>query len=189
MATPTPADLMRLGIAAVQRNDYRTGLKAFDALYSINVCDAYPRGMSYYGLCLARVERKFPAAVAWCKRAIHVEFYDGAHWANLVRVYIAAGSRRKAIEALHQGLKKVPKDPALVRVREEIGYRRNPSLRFLKRRSQINKIYGKGAGAAVRVVHDVRIGESRVGVKRVAAAAGAAVYIMMIVAVFQMIVW
>src|SRR5438067_9563477 len=78
-------------------------------------------GLSYFGLCLALVQKKFKPAIDLCKRAIELQFYNVDHYANLARVYVAAGNRKKAIEAIEQGLKPHPEDETLLQVRKELG--------------------------------------------------------------------
>src|SRR5437763_16261004 len=65
-------------------------------------------GLSYFGLCLALVQKKNKPAIDLCKRAIELQFYNVEHYANLALVYIAAGNRKKALEAVQQGLKSHP---------------------------------------------------------------------------------
>src|ERR1700694_4592134 len=78
-------------------------------------------GLSYFGLCLVLVQKKTKPAIELCKRAIELEFYNIDHYANLARVYTAAGNRRKAIETVQQGLKSHPDDETLLAVRKELG--------------------------------------------------------------------
>ena len=61
-------------------------------------------GLSYFGLCLALVQKKFKPAIDLCKRAIELQFYNVDHYANLARVYVAAGNRKKAIETRRAGI-------------------------------------------------------------------------------------
>src|SRR5437763_13933097 len=65
-------------------------------------------GLSFFGLCLALVQKKFKSAIELCKRAIELQFYNGDHYANLARVYTAAGNRKKALETVESGLKLLP---------------------------------------------------------------------------------
>ena len=51
------------------------------------------------------MQKKYKPAIDLCKRAIELQFYNGDHYANLARVYVAAGNRKKAIETVEQGLK------------------------------------------------------------------------------------
>jgi hypothetical protein len=85
------------------------------------------------------------ARCEFCPRstpAYPLQSYEGKHRANLVRVYMVAKNRKKAVETLDDSLRKLRNDPELIRVRQEIGYRRAPSLSFLSRRNPLNKFFG-----------------------------------------------
>ena len=104
-------------------------------------------GLSYFGLCLALVSKKFKVAIDLCKRAIDLEFYHGEHYANLTRVYVAAGNRKKALETAEAGLKVAPEDEDLLRARSELGVRARPAVPFLDRSHPINVTLGQARHA------------------------------------------
>jgi tetratricopeptide (TPR) repeat protein len=104
-------------------------------------------GLSHFGLCLALVQRKFKPAIDLCKRAIELQFYNVDHYANLARVYVAAGNRKKAIEIVEQGLKAHAEDETLLDVRRELGVRAKPPVPFLDRANPINVSLGKARHA------------------------------------------
>lgn len=135
------AQALNAGIAATERGDYENALRVFSAVYKTVPADKMPDGLSSYGLCLARVEGKRKMAADLCQKAIQLQAYEGRHWANLVRVYIVAKNRKKAVETLDDSMKRLRNDPELLRVREEIGFRQAPELTFLPRRNPINKAF------------------------------------------------
>lgn len=100
-------------------------------------------GLSYFGLCLALVKKEFKTAVTLCKRAIDLEFYNGDHYANLSRVYAAAGNRKKAVEAADSGLRLQPENEMLRAARRALGVRSRPSVPFLDRANPINVSLGQ----------------------------------------------
>jgi tetratricopeptide (TPR) repeat protein len=104
-------------------------------------------GLSYFGLCLALVERKIKPSIDLCKRAIELQFYNVEHFANLARVYTVAGNRKKALETLEQGSKTHPDDESLLAVRRELGIRSRPSVPFLERSNPINVTLGQARHA------------------------------------------
>jgi tetratricopeptide (TPR) repeat protein len=104
-------------------------------------------GLSYFGLCLALVEKRIKPAIDLCKRAIELQFYNVDHYANLARVYAAAGNRKKAIETLDQGSKTHPDDESLLAVRRELGIRSRPPVPFLERSNPINVTLGQARHA------------------------------------------
>ena len=105
-------------------------------------------GLSFFGLCIALVSRKFKHAIDLCNRAIFLEFYNADHYANLARVYIAAEKRKKAIEILERGLKLVPEHESLLEVRKELGVRARPAVPFLDRSHPVNVRLGFARRAA-----------------------------------------
>lgn len=104
-------------------------------------------GLSYFGLCLALVEKRIKPAIDLCKRAIELQFYNVDHFANLARVYTVAGNRKKALEALDEGSKTHPNDESLLAVRRELGIRARPPVSFLERSNPINITLGQARHA------------------------------------------
>lgn len=104
-------------------------------------------GLSFFGLTLALVQKKFKEAIELCKRAIDLEFYNGDHYANLTRVYSAAGNRKKAIETAESGLRILPEHEELRKVRTELGVRSKPPVPFLDRSHPINVTLGQSRHA------------------------------------------
>lgn len=133
---------IRQGIDATQRGDYSAALRVFNAVYG-SAGSSIPTGLSYYGLCLARGEKRFNAAIKACQSAIDQEFYDANHYVNLIRVYLAAGSRKKAVEVLEKALARMPKDADILAIREEMGYRSQTVFPSLHRDNVLNLVGGK----------------------------------------------
>ena len=104
-------------------------------------------GLSWFGLCVALVRKEFKPAIDLCRRAIDLEFYNGDHYANLARVYLAAGKRKKAVEVAEEGLKLAPGDEYLQEVRTSLGVRARPAVPFLDRKNPINVSLGQARHA------------------------------------------
>jgi tetratricopeptide (TPR) repeat protein len=136
----------------VREEDYLHALTKFLDIYGTE--DAPPirtpkdaAGLSYFGVALALVRKQFKPAIDLCKRAINLEFYNGDHYANLARVYIAANNRKKAIETVENGLKLVPEHEYLLAVRKSLGIRARPAVPFLDRTNPINVSLGQARHA------------------------------------------
>ena len=145
-------------------NDIEKGIlaaKGEDYLAAMNLLmDAYNAGqfttkgpksaeaLSYYGLCIALVQKKYKLAIEFCQKAIEMNFYWPDHYANLSRVYLAASMRRKAVETVEKGLSMFPEDKGLRRVRRELGVRSRPSVPFLDRANPVNRALGRSRHAA-----------------------------------------
>jgi tetratricopeptide (TPR) repeat protein len=146
---PSPIDE---AITAARMEDYLRALTLFLDIYGTD--DAPPirtpkdaAGLSFFGLSLAMMQRKFKPAIDLCRRAIDLEFYNGDHYANLARVYIAANNRKKALEMIEQGLKLVPEHEYLLNVRTSMGHRSRPAVPFLTRQNPINVSLGQARHA------------------------------------------
>lgn len=147
----TPQDIER-AIQAAKEDDYLRALTLFSEIYGTE--DAPPiqspkdaAGLSYFGLCLALVQRKWKPAIDLCKRAIDLEFYNADHYVNLTRVYVAAGNRKKALETVEAGLKLQPEDEGLRRTRRSLGVRARPAVPFLDRSHPVNVTLGQSRHA------------------------------------------
>ena len=139
-------------IATAREEDYLAALTKFLDIYGTE--DSPPirtpkdaSGLSYFGLCLALVRKQMKPAIDLCRRAIDLEFYNGDHYANLARVYVAAGNRKKAVETAENGLKLVPEHDYLLNVRKSLGIRSRPAVGFLDRTNPINVSLGQARHA------------------------------------------
>ena len=137
------ANTIEEAIHAARNEEYLRSLTMFLDIYG---SDDAPRmrtpkdasGLSFFGLTLALMQKKFKPAIDLCRRAVELEFYNGDHYANLARVYIAAGNRKKALETVEQGLKLSPEHEYLMEVRKGMGIRARPAVPFLDRAHPIN---------------------------------------------------
>jgi tetratricopeptide (TPR) repeat protein len=148
-------------IEATKGEDFLRALTLFIDVYGIS--DTPPlqspkaaTGLSYFGLCLALVQRKFKVAADLCKRAIDLEFYNGDHYVNLTRVYVAAGHQRKALDTAESGLKVAPEHDGLLEVRSQLGVRARPAVPFLDRSHPLNVTLGQKRHARKYVEQDQR---------------------------------
>ena len=139
-------------IDAAKAEDFLRALTLFvdvyggdDAPSTLNAKMA--RGLSYFGLSVAMVQKKYKAAIDLCKRALELEFYNSDHYINLMKVYVAAGNRKKALETIESGLKLHPEDEALLAARRSLGVRARPAVPFLGRSNPINVSLGQARHA------------------------------------------
>ena len=148
-------------IALTKEEDYLHALTRFVEIYGTkdsppiqNPKDA--SGLSYFGLCVALVQKNYRTGIDLCKRAIDLEFYNGDHYANLARVYLAQGNRKKAVDTAEQGLKLVPEHETLLEVRKELGVRSRPAVPFLDRANPVNVSLGQARHSTKRSPADDR---------------------------------
>ncbi|MFA6956444.1 MAG: hypothetical protein WC538_11285 [Thermoanaerobaculia bacterium] len=136
--------MIKAGVAYVERGDYKQGFASLNAVYGRSgELPPPPDGLSHYGLCVAILERQTRKGAALCRTAINHQFFNSAHFVNLVRLYIIRGNRKAAVETLHEGLTRLPNDRALLTVQDEIGHREEPIVGFLHRDNPINEALGK----------------------------------------------
>lgn len=148
----TLSDRINEAIAATREEDYLRALTLFLEIYGgedapTSLQTKAATGLSYFALCVALVRKKYKAAIDLCKRALELEFYNGDHYINLMKVYVAAGNRKKALEAIEAGLKLHPEDEALLNARRSLGVRARPAVPFLDRSNPINVSLGQARHA------------------------------------------
>jgi len=145
------AALIDEAIAAAREDDFLRALTIFIDVYGDNDKSARTpkegKGLSYFGLSLALVRKEMKPAIDLCRRAIEIDFTNGDHYANLARVYAAAGNRKKAITTAEQGLKLLPEHAYLLSVRKSFGIRSQPYVPFLGRTNPINVSLGQARHA------------------------------------------
>lgn len=135
-------------IIATKQEEYLRALTLFLDVYGTDSAPPIKNpkdasALSYFALCLATVHRKYKEAVELCKRAIDLEFYNGDHYANLARVYLAGNNRKKAYETMESGLKLASENENLRKLRKEMGVRSRPAVPFLDRSHPINVSIGQ----------------------------------------------
>ena len=148
MTTPAVQEAIRI---VRQDEDYLAALTMFLDIYGTQVAPIdTPKaasGLSWFGLTLALVRKEYKAAIDLCRRAMELEFYNGDHYANLARIYAAAGKRKKAVETAQEGLRVAPDNEYLHHVRDSLGVRASPAVPFLDRKNPINVSLGQARHA------------------------------------------
>jgi tetratricopeptide (TPR) repeat protein len=161
------AALIQQGIDAVRADEFLLGFTLLSEAYRGPVENKTPDGLSFYGLCLALVEKKYKPAIELCRRAVELQFYHAEHYVNLAKVYLAAGNRKKAVTTLEDGLKVLPDDESLIAFRRQVGVRSRPAIPFLPRSNPLNIAIG-------RAVHARKVARARKKAEERAAAREAA---------------
>jgi len=101
-----------------------------------------PYYMSYLGVALARTERKWADAERMCDTAVRMKRNQAQLYLNLAEVYIAAGRREDARDALVAGMKYARRDIRLNIAMAKLTTRRSPIFSFLARRHPLNRHIG-----------------------------------------------
>ena len=132
------------GETALQEGDTRGALEHFEVCHRIDPANA--RYRSFYGLCLGVSERRFDRALELCRSAAKEEFFNPALYQNLARVHLAFGFKAEGIRYLRRGLMIDPENPAILQEMGQLGVRRRPVIRFLRRGHWLNRLLGRVVG-------------------------------------------
>jgi Flp pilus assembly protein TadD len=102
-----------------------------------------PYYLSFLGVCLARAQGKWTAAVELCKTAINIKRKEAQLYVNLAEVYVSAGRRDRAVETLDTALIYCKTDARITRMRGKLQKRRSPVVPFLERGNLLNRSLGQ----------------------------------------------
>lgn len=101
-----------------------------------------PYYMSYLGVALARTRQKFGDAERLCDAAVRMKRNQAQLYLNLAEVYVYAGRREEAREALVAGMKYARRDIRLNIAMTKLTTRRDPVFTFLERKHPLNRHFG-----------------------------------------------
>lgn len=98
---------------------------------------------SYLGYGLAHHRGQVKKGLRLCKHAVKLEFFQPECYVNLARTALLDDRyRRKAADAVLDGLEIDPEHPELLELRQKLGARRSPVIPFLSRRNLFNQLLG-----------------------------------------------
>lgn len=128
------------GLAALDAERHDLALDHFRAAQRVEPSRA--RFRSYYGLCLAIVERRFDQALELCRTAAKEEFFNPLLYRNLAHVHLAFGFKAEGIRYLRRGLMIDPGNQDILDDLRALGVRQRPALGFLPRGHVVNRWLG-----------------------------------------------
>jgi len=148
---------MKVGSVATQEIDpiveFREGIKLLKNEYPQKALVRFKRAfesdkhnayyISFFGLAIARAQRKWDHASALCETAVQLNPKEIQFHLNLGEVYALAGRREKALDKLESALRLFGDDARLVEARGKVEKRRNPVLPFFGRSHFLNRELGK----------------------------------------------
>jgi predicted Zn-dependent protease len=102
-----------------------------------------PFYMSYLGLLLAKAEQRWADGEQLCSDAVKMKRSHPQLYLNLAEVYLSAGRKDEAIEALCEGMRFTRRNPGLARMLGQLGCRREPVFGFLDRSNLLNRWLGR----------------------------------------------
>ena len=101
-----------------------------------------PYYMSYLGVALARTQQKWADAERLCDAAVRMKRNQAQLYLNLAEVYMVAGRKEDAREALVAGMKYARRDIRLNIAMAKLTPRRSPIFSFLERKHPLNRHFG-----------------------------------------------
>ncbi len=132
--------LYNLALERITRNNFG---KAMDYLIrSLQIAPGNALYLSYFGFCLAQVNRDYDRAVRHCKHAVNALPREPIAWVNLGKVYRLRGDNASAYEVLQRAWRINRKHPATATELTRMGIRRPPFFPFLSRSNRCNKYLG-----------------------------------------------
>ncbi len=129
------------GVLLFNQNKPGEAILAFKQALKKNPNEA--RYVSYYGLCLAMVDKRAQEAVALCEQAVEKDFCRAELYNNLGKVYLLKHKRKKALKTFRQGLAIDSENSELKHELKKMGLRKQPLLPSLGRKNVINILAGR----------------------------------------------
>lgn len=128
------------GMKHLRKNSVEDACKEFEKAYKLE--KENPLYMSYYGMCAALRWGKIGLGLELCTKAIKKEFFKTEYYVNLGKVYMASDNKKGAITVLSKGLRFDPDNEEIHNLLVDLGVRKKPVIRFLKRSNPLNKALG-----------------------------------------------
>lgn len=133
------------GVSLCRAGDWDRGMQLLgQVVEQRGLSDELPgTAYSFLGFGVARFQKKVREGLKLCEHAVKIQFYEPDNHLNAARVQLLARNRKGAVEAIGRGLKLDPHHAGLRGLRQEIGIRKRPVLRFLSRNNPINRLLGR----------------------------------------------
>ncbi len=127
-------------VALFHRRDYVQSLSLLRNLQ--DAADSDPRISAFMGACRAVVMGEVREGLQTCVQAVKRAFYIPDLYCALGVVLLRSGQRSKAYSAFQRGLRIDPRHKVLRAHLRDMGVRRRPVIRFLRRSHPANRVLG-----------------------------------------------
>lgn len=124
----------------INRSDFRKAMHLL--VEALQIAPDNPHYLSYFGLCIANVERDFPRAIRYCREALDRLPTDPILYVNLGKVYRLRRDNATAHSVLLKAWSINKRHPAVATELVRMGIRRRPFVPFLSRSHWVNKYFG-----------------------------------------------
>ncbi len=138
-------ELLEAGREAVKREHWPRASSLFGsyvARFAARGETVPASGLASYALCLGH-NRELRRGLDLCKRAQLADPRNPHIYWCLSQLHLLGGSRKDAIEAVERGLRAVPDNFLLLRLRKRLGVRQAPPIPFLARTHRLNVRLGR----------------------------------------------
>ena len=138
-------ELLEAGREAVKREHWPRASSLFGsyvARFTARGETVPASGLASYALCLGH-NRELRRGLDLCKRAQQADPRNPHIYWCLSQLHLLGGSRKDAIEAVERGLRAVPDNFLLLRLRKRLGVRQAPPIPFLGRKHRLNVRLGR----------------------------------------------
>lgn len=145
MPAASAEHMLEEGISLLRIDEIKLAHEQFKKCYAGNPHENILSAVeSYYGYTLALVENRTAEGFRLMHKALSGGFFRADFFLNLGRAYLKKKNDRKlALSAFYNGLKYSPQHAEILSILQEIGTRRPPVVKFLRRGHPLNVFLGK----------------------------------------------
>jgi tetratricopeptide (TPR) repeat protein len=144
--TEGPEELFKRGLEAMTLGKVAEASSFFHRAMSVERIQGNvkrrPAYRSYYALCQSQVHGPTPETISLCEEAVEADI-DPALQLNLVRVYLLAGMKTKALATLEGSLRLYPRNRRFLALRAKIDRRAKPPVPLFGRNHPINRFLAR----------------------------------------------
>jgi tetratricopeptide (TPR) repeat protein len=138
-------ELLEAGREAVKREQWpraKEFLSAYEERHTARGEETPASGLASYALCLAH-GKELKQGLELARKAQHADPRNAHIYWCWAQIHLLARSRKDAIDTVERGLRAVPDNFLLLRMRKRLGVRQPPPLPFLDRRHALNVRLGR----------------------------------------------
>lgn len=154
--------MVKKEIAAEAEKEFKAGMTQYQADYYARALAHFQKAveldksnatyLSYLSLLVALAQKNYEAAEQLGHSALRMKRNDPQIYLNLAEVYLKAGDKEGAVEALQVGLTYTKQDVRLKRALRKLGVRRPPVIPFLERKHFLNRYLGKARHKILQIL-------------------------------------